>query len=169
VKLTLAFIGPKKKELKQFVYELPGQLQAGEIKPVEFTVPNVPQWEAFEPGMKYKAGAGAAPAAPVATGKIVLAKFTNAKDIEIMFTDVVTNDDKSVTLAGAMRNGRDAPVKGVVIMAEFTKTDGSTLTKAEKTITDVVKPNEERNFVVKAPGAAGFKDYSFKFKYENAP
>jgi len=166
VKVTLTFLGPKKKELKKHVFEMPGQLQPGEIKPIEFSVPGVPAWEAYEPAVSYKAIAAAEP--KPASGKIAAAKFQNTKDVEIVFTDVVTNDDKSVSLAGAMRNGRDAAVKDVVISVEFTKADGSVQTTAEKTITDVVRPGEERNFVVKAPKAAGFANYSFKFKYSNA-
>lgn len=165
VKLTLTFYGPKKKELKKHVFEAPGQLQPGEIKPIEFNVEGVPAYEAFEPAVSYKAGAEAP---KPAAGKIELAKFKNVKEVEILFTDSVTNDDKSVSMVGALRNGKSGPVKDVVIVVEFTKAGGGVLTTAEKTITDVVQPGEERNFVVKAATAAGFASYSFKFKYADA-
>jgi len=86
----------------------------------------------------------------------------------VIFTDIVDNADRSATLAGALRNGKSSAVKDVAITVEFTKADAGTLATAEKIITDVVQPGEERNFVVKAPGAAGAANYSFKFKYAEA-
>jgi hypothetical protein len=165
VKLTVIFMNAKKKELKRHTYELPGQLNGGEIKPVEFTVKDLVSYEAFEQAVNYNKVTGE-PASnkPTAT-KIAAASFQNLKDVEVIFTGSETNDDKSVLLAGAMRNGKSNPVKDVAIQVTFTKADGSTLITAEKTLTDVSKPGEERNFVLKAPNAAGFASYSFKFKY----
>ncbi|MCY3020356.1 MAG: hypothetical protein NTW87_15160 [Planctomycetota bacterium] len=166
VKLTVTFFGPKKKELKKQTYEVPGQLQPGEVKPVEFTVAGVPSFEGFEPAVAYEK-VDQAPS-PAATGKIEAAKFKNLKEVEVIFTDTVPNDDKSVSLAGAVRNGKSTAVKDIVVTVEFTKAGGKVLTTAEKTITDVVRSGEERNFVIKAANAAGFADYSFKFKYAEA-
>ncbi|MGD0088727.1 MAG: hypothetical protein ABSE73_02300 [Planctomycetota bacterium] len=163
IKLTLTFYGPKKKELKKHVYEFAGELQPREIKPLEFTISGVPLYEAYEPAVSYKTLTG--DAKPAAQGKIEAAKFKNLDEVEVLFTDALANDDKSVSLAGALRNGKSTPVKDVVLTIEFTKAGGDALTTVEKTITDVVQPGEERNFVVKAPGAAGFANYTFKFKY----
>jgi hypothetical protein len=165
VKVVVTFLGPKKKELKKHTFELPGQLPAGEVKPIEFVVAGVPAYEAFEPAIGYKT-AGTAPQKPAAgSGQIALAKFKNTPEIEIIFTDVVANDDKSVAMAGAMRNGKAVPVKDVAITAVFVKADGTHLATGEKTITDVVRPGEERNFVMRAQNAAGFASYTFRFKF----
>ena len=54
VKLSLIFCGPKKKELKCFVHEVPESLKAGEIRTVEFTIPEIPPYESFEQRVAYK-------------------------------------------------------------------------------------------------------------------
>ena len=166
IKLALTFYGPKKKEVKKHLVEIPGQIQPGEISRVEFTIAAVPQYEAFEPALSYKTAA--TEAKPAETKTIQMPKFRNANEVEVVFTEAAPNDDKSVSLVGALRNGKSAPVKDVVITVEFTKADGSAPVTAEKTISDVVQPGEERNFVVKAAGAAGAANYTFKFKYSEA-
>lgn len=162
VKLTATFLDGKKKEVKKYVYDVPGQLAPGEIKPIDFTIPAVPAYEAFEPAIAYKKSD--APAAQAGPAKLEGA-FKNQPEVEVIFTDALPKDDKSVTLAGAMRNGKNVPVKDVVITVTFLKADESELTVAEKTLTDVVRPGEERNFIMKAASAAGFAKYSFKFKF----
>jgi len=164
IKLTLTFYGPKKKELKKHLLEIPGQMEAGEVKTLEFTIAAVPPYEAFEPALNYKT----ADAQPAETKGIQMPKFRNLKEVEVVLTAAVNNDDKSLSLVGALRNGTRTPVKDVIIAVEFTKADGAVLATAEKTISDVVQPGEERNFVVKAPGAAGAANYSFRFKYSEA-
>lgn len=165
VKLTVIFMNAKKKEIKRCTHEVSGQLKPGEIKPLEFTVTTLPNYDAFEQAVGYNKITGAPASDKPAVTKIAAGAFQNIKDVEVIFTGSETNDDKSVSLAGAMRNGRSSPVKDVAIQVTFTKADGSTLTTAEKTLTDVSKPSEERNFVMKAPNAAGFSSYSFKFKF----
>ena len=166
VQLTLMFQDAKKKELKRFTYIVPGQLQPGDTKLVEFTIPQLPKYDAFEQAISY-GNPGIATAVKAPAAKLDSSKFQNLKDIEVIFTDSETGEDKTVALAGAVRNGKDAPVKDVDILVTFTKKDGSTLTTAEKTMTDVVRPGEERNFVLKATGAAGYGNYTFGFKYKD--
>jgi len=165
VKLTVIFMNAKKKEIKRYTHEVKGQLKAGEIQPVEFTVKDLPNYDAFEQAVNYNKVTGEPGANKPASTKITAGAFQNTKDVEVIFTASDTNDDKSVSLAGAMRNGKSAPVKDVAIQVTFTKADGSTLITAEKTLTDVSKPGEERNFVMKAPNAAGFASYTYKFKF----
>lgn len=167
VKLNLVFYGPKQKELKPFTYDVPGDLKPGEIRPIEFTISELPPYETFERLVGYNkldGSAGPKAAPPAAAGAM---KFQKTKDIEVIFGDVLVNDDKSVSLVGAMRNGKDIPVKDVVIELTFTMPSGESV-KAEKKLSDVAQPNEERNFVARAPGAAGYKTYSFKFNYAPA-
>jgi len=164
VKLTLVFMNAKKKELKRYMYEVKGELKPGEIKPVEFTVAALVPYDAFEPQVAFERVDGNAGAASQGETKVAPAKFAGAKDVEVIFSDSMTNDDRSVSLAGAMRNGKSGPVKNVMITVTFTRPDGSS-SNVEKTLTDVVRPGEERNFVMKAPNAAGFSNYGFKFKY----
>jgi hypothetical protein len=165
VKLTLVFMNAKKKELKRHTFDVPGQLKPGETKPLEFTVSGLPSYEAFEQAVAFKkVGSDPGPSKPSVT-KIDSAKFQNTKEVEVIFTDSVTNDDKSVTLVGSMRNGKSHPVKDVAITAEFLKADGGHQATGEKVLTDVVQPGEERNFTLKAAGASGFGSYSFKLKF----
>ncbi|HYG76149.1 MAG TPA: hypothetical protein VEK08_14185 [Planctomycetota bacterium] len=165
VKLTLIFMNAKKKELKRYTHEIKGQLKPGEIKPFEFTVPGLQTYDAYEQQVNFnKVDGSGAPVAKNSDTKIEAAKFQNTPNVEVIFTESLTNDDKSVSLAGAMRNGKSGPVKDVVISVTFKRPDGSEST-TEKTLSDVVRPGEERNFVMKVPNAAGFASYGFKFKY----
>jgi hypothetical protein len=106
------------------------------------------------------AGAPSGEATPVSVAE--KPKFKNTKDVEIIFTQVNTNEDKSVALVGCLRNGRDSAVKDVLITAQFNMGSGDPVV-GEKKLSDVIKPGEERNFLLKAQNAAGFKEYTFKF------
>jgi|GEM_PF-1816278 len=161
VKLTLTFFGAKKKELKRFTYELPGSLKPGEIKPVAFTVSELPGYDGFEQAVAY----GRTDGPPASSAKKPEApKFQKTKDLEIIFTDVETNSDQSVTLSGAMRNGKATRIKDVAVTVAFVKADGSTLT-SDSTVPGILGSGEEQTFSLTAPGAGGFKNYSFSFKY----
>ena len=163
VKLNLAFYGAKKAELKKFTFDVPCQLAAGEIKPLEFTIPELPAYETYEQVVGFnKLDGGGAPAAPA--GPAEKPSFKKIKDVEVIFTMAVKNEDKSVSLLGAMRNGKENPVKDVVITIVFHMPDGSTQ-NVEKTLPDQAEPGEERNFPVKAPGVAGYKTYTYSFKF----
>jgi hypothetical protein len=176
VKLTMVFYGAKDpkapakkdkaehgKELKRYTFEVPGRLEKGEVQTVQFTVPGLPVYDEYEQLVDFKkidSSAPAAPDAPVAVGE--KPKFKNIKDVEIIFTQIDTKDDKSVAMVGALRNGRDVPIKDVKITATFDMGGGDPA-KGEKKLSDVIKPGEERNFLLKAPNAAGFKSYSYQF------
>ena len=163
VKLTLVFRGPGKKELKRFPYALPGELKPGEIKPVEFTLPELPDFVAFEPEVAYdRVGAPSKPAAAEAP------KFKNLPELEVIFTEAHANsDDKSVSLLGVLRNGRNVAIKDVAVIATFTMPKGDPV-QGEKLLTDITQPGETRNFVLKAAGAAGFSSYTFQFNSAEA-
>lgn len=169
VKLTLTFMGPARKEIQRFTYEVPGQLKPGEIKPFAFAIPSLPAYEAFEQEIAYDS-AGAAPdaTAEAPKPKAEKAKFKNIADVEVIFLEAVTNDDKSVSLVGSMRNGKNVPVKDTEITVSFAMPGTEEPLKAVKTLSDVVKPGEERNFVMKADDAAGFKKYGYTFKFTPA-
>ena len=168
--LTLSFTNAAKKEVKSFSYEVPGRLEAGETKPVDFKVPGLPAYEAYDQKISYAkldgaaapAAAPAAQAAPASSGKLEVPKFKNSDDVEVIFTSASTNDDKSVLLIGALRNGKAAAVKDVTIIVTFTMPSGEPL-EGQKTLSDVIQPGEQRNFVLKTPAAAGYKEYSYKF------
>jgi SLAP domain-containing protein len=165
VKLTLVFLGVKKKEMKRFTFEMPGELKSGEIKPVEFSVSDLPNYDSFEQLVDYKrldgkAAAGSAEPRPAP-------KFENTNDVEVIFTDSIANEDKSVTLVGGVRNGKNIAVKDIAVTATFTMPAGDPIV-AVKTITDVMQPGEERKFVLKSPNTAGFQLYNFSFKYNKA-
>jgi hypothetical protein len=166
VKFTLVLLGVKKKELKRFTYEHPGELKAGEIKSVDFTMPVLPNFDTFETSVDYKRidNKPAVAAAPVAPAPA--AKFDKTNDVEVIFTDVVTNEDKSVSIVGALRNGKATPVKDVCVTVTFAMSGGDPII-AERTLTDVIQHEQERKFVIKSPNTAGFQMYSFKFKYAN--
>jgi len=169
VKLNLAFFslsGPRKKELKQFTYEVPGQLKAGEIKQLEFTISELPAYETYEQVVGYnKLDGGGAPAAPAGTAAPTeKPAFKKTSGVEVIFTTAMANEDKSVSLLGAMRNGKDSAVKDVIVTLVFEMQDGSKQS-VDKTLPDVAQPGEERNFVVKAPGVAGYKNYTYSFKF----
>ena len=160
VKLTLVFFGQAHKEVKRFAYDLPGELKPNEIKAAAFSIPDLPAYSEFEQVITYRkieaAGAQAEPGG---------AKFQNVPDVEVIFTDAVVEKDNAVTLVGALRNGRAAPVKDVTIHITFQKADGTVIKDVEKTLKDVIQPGAERNFVVKADGAAGFVSYPYTFKF----
>lgn len=163
-------------ELKRFVYDVPGRIEKGEVKAVQFSIPALPMYEEYEQLVDFKrldgtpqsdvaagavpAGAPSGEATPVSVAE--KPKFKNTKDVEIIFTQVNTNEDKSVALVGCLRNGRDSAVKDVLITAQFNMGSGDPVV-GEKKLSDVIKPGEERNFLLKAQNAAGFKEYTFKF------
>lgn len=161
-KLTMKFFGMKKREIRSFTYEVPGQLAAGEIKPLEFTVTELPSYESYEQKIDYVKVAGT-PAAPTET-RVKPGKFQKIADVEVIFTESMTNDDKSVSLLGAARNGKETPVKDIIVTVTFTMPKGDPIS-VDKVLTDMTQAGEERNFVVKAASAAGFASYSYKFKY----
>jgi hypothetical protein len=165
--LLLSFTNAAKKEVKNFSYEVPGKLEGGETKSIEFKVPALPAYEGYDQKISYvKLDGGAAPAASPApesaSSKMEAPKFKNIEDIEVIFTSASTNDDKSVLLIGALRNGRPTAVKDVVITVTFTMPKGEPL-DGQKTLSDVIQPGEQRNFVLKTASAAGYKEYSYKF------
>ena len=174
VSLALTFTNAVKKEVKKFTFDYPDQLGAGETKPVAFTVPGLPAFESYDQKISYEkldAGAAAQGAAPAAAGddpkeaKIESAKFKEIADVEIIFTSRETDPDKTIVLIGALRNGRKTPVKDVAIIVTFTMPSGDPVL-GQKTLADVIQPGEQRNFVLKAPNAAGYKEYSYRFTEE---
>jgi hypothetical protein len=158
VKISLAFRGPKKVELKRLTSTLPAALKPGEVQPVEFTLPDLAEFVSYEPGVEYvklDQGGVAVPAeAP---------KFKNLPEIEVIFTQAKTEEDKSVTLLGAMRNGRDAPIKDVCITVTFSMPKGPAV-EGKKLLAGIAQPGEVMNFVLKTPAAAGFSNYTYNFK-----
>jgi len=155
-----------KKEVKSFTYEVPGKLNAGEVRPLDFKIPGVPVYESFEQKISYLKLSKDGPAAPAAVAeaptKVEAPKFKDIADVEVIFTSASNNEDKSVLLIGAMRNGRATPVKDVAITVTFALPDGKTL-DGQKTLSDVIQPGEQRNFVLKTPAATGYKEYNYKF------
>ena len=164
VKLTLIFFGPKKKELKKFVYEMPEKVDPKEIKSVNFAITELPNYETFEQTVAYNKLS--APAAAAAPAKAEAPKFKMTKEVEVILAEATTNADKSVTLLGSMRNGKATPVKDVLIHVVFAKGEGEI--RVDKTLTDVVQPGEERNFVIRAAEAAGYSNYTYKFTHAAA-
>jgi hypothetical protein len=172
IKLTLSFANAAKKEVKSFTYDYPDELGAGETKPVAFSVPGLPLFESYEQKIVYeKCDGGAAAAQDAASSetakdtKIESAKFKEIADVEVIFTGASTDPDKTVVLIGALRNGRATPVKDVTINVTFTMPAGDPMT-GNKTLSDIIQPGEQRNFVLKAPNAAGYKAYNYRFTEE---
>jgi hypothetical protein len=164
VKLAMKFLGMKKREIRSFTYEVPGQLKPGEIKPVEFTITELPTYESYEQKIDYVKVAGAPAAAPALTDtRVKPGKFQKIADVEVIFTESLTNDDKSVSLLGAVRNGKETPVKDIIVTVTFTMPKGDPIS-IDKVLTDITQAGEERNFVVRAASVAGFASYDYKFK-----
>jgi len=172
--LKLSFTNGKK-PVKTFAFTYSDTLLPGEDEPVAFTIPAMPVYDGFEQALTYEKHGGAAPdaakntavdkeAAPTQTSSDV-PRFKQLPDVEVIFTGASTDPDKTVVLVGAMRNGKDVPVKNVVITAAFSMPTGGSV-HGDKTLSDVIQPGEQRNFILKAPNAAGFKDYTFRFTSE---
>lgn len=167
--ITLVFMNSKKKEVKRHVFVVPGTLKPDEVKPISFTIPEVPQYEGFEQQVTYKRNASASTSAPKSAppqDSHSIASFKGGSEVEVIFTENAVNDDHSVTFVGAARNGKDMPVQDVAVTLSVKK--GGKELKFEKVLTGVMKTGEERNFVVKAPDAADFESFSFNFKYASA-
>jgi hypothetical protein len=162
--ITFVFMNSKKKELKRYTHTVPGQLKPGEVKAVAFTIPAVPQYEALDQKIGYKR-MGSAPSAsapkPESSGSV--ASFKGGNAVEVIFTENAVNDDHSVTFVGAARNGKEQPIQDVTITLQIRK-NGKDL-KVEKVLPEVMRQNEERNFVVKVPEGEGFESYTFNFKF----
>ena len=163
-KLTLVFFGAKKKQLKEFTYEVPGTLAPGEIKPISFTVPALPAYEAFEQRVDFVRSGGAPTASKASSTPAETPKFKNTSDVEVIVLQVETNEDKSVAIAGAMRNGKPVTIKNFVLSVTFLMPNGKTV-PGEVTLAEPIHTDEQRNFVLTAPNAAGFSNYSYKFKF----
>jgi hypothetical protein len=103
-------------------------------------------------------------AAPKNTPPAQTPTFKKNDDVEVIFTAAVTNEDKSVSLLGALRNGKPFAVKDVVVTVTFEMPDG-TKRNVEKTLPDTAQTGEERNFPVKAADLAGYKKYTYAFKF----
>ncbi len=162
--ITLVFMNSKKKEIKRHTYVVPGTLKPGEIKPVTFTIPVVPQYEGFEQQVTYKRNSGVTDTkAQKPEARSSVANFKGGPEVEVIFTENAVNDDHSVTFLGAARNGKDMPIQDVAVTLVVKK--GGKDLKFEKVLTGVMRTGEERNFVVKAPDAAEFESFSFSFKF----
>jgi len=164
--VTLIFYGPKKKELTRYTVAVPGEVPGGGVKPLEFTVPGLPSYDAFEQNVAYNRLDPLAP--PAADGKLQGAVFKQTGEVEVVFTGAAPAGARDVTFSGAVRNGKSAPVRDVAVTVTVIGAAGTPL-EASTVVPDVLQPREERNFTLTAPGAAGFKSYSFTFKYRDLP
>ena len=164
VKLEMIFFGAKKKEIKRLSHEAPGSIAAGEIKDVVFEIPGLPAYEEYEQQISY-GKAGAAPKkvpVAVATGEL---KFQKKPDVEVVFGLLSVNADKVMELKGAVRNGKSAAVKDVIIHIGFVKADGSEFTSVDRTLPSTLKPGDEKEFTIYSDKAASAANFTFSFKF----
>ena len=161
VKLEMIFYGPRKREVKRFTHEVPGTVGAGEIKALAFEIPGLPAYEEYEQRVGYSKSSAAVAIAPAA-GK---GKFQNKPDVEVIFNPLTINADKVVEIAGAVRNGKNVPVKDLVIHMTLLKADGSTLTAVDRTLPAQLNPGQQREITVYVENAASASDYNFTFKF----
>jgi len=163
--ITLVFMSGKKKELKRHTFIVPGQLKPGEIKPISFTIPAIPQYEAFEQQVTYKCLTANAPGESKPASQSATASFKGGPEVEVIFIENAVNDDQSVSFVGAARNGKEQPVQDITVSLVVKK--GGKDLKFEKVLSGVMKHGEERNFIVKAPDASGFDSFNFSFKFSS--
>ncbi|GMV82839.1 MAG: hypothetical protein AMXMBFR7_40230 [Planctomycetota bacterium] len=156
IKVDLAFFlaeKGEKKEVKRHAESLKETIAPGEVKEIAFTVPAMPKFDSFEQALDYKTG----DAKPSTPGPVAKLDFQNTPTVEVLLKDFKTQDDGTVLVVCAARNGRPNFVKDIKIKAHFLKADGSELTSAEKVLAETVAPGEVRNFLIRAANA---KEYA---------
>ncbi len=133
-------------------------LKAGEKRPLEFVLQKVPAFSNYEISMDLAGGAGAGASGPAAGAAAIVGKpsFSGADTVEVMLERLDTEDDGSVQVMGAARNGRSKRAENVVVTLAFLDAKGKEIAKDDFRFAVGFEPGEVQNFVKKVAGAKGF-------------
>ncbi|MBI3832348.1 MAG: hypothetical protein HY291_22685 [Planctomycetes bacterium] len=166
IKLTFTFFAMEKGEkkvIKTHVQEVPGEVPAGGVTPVNFSIPGMPKYDSYEQAIEYGKGAGAA-AQPAIGAKEPVFKKQNT--VEVLLKSFSAADDGNVAVVCAARNGRPMVVKEVEVIVHFFDASGKETATGSKTLPDPISSGEIRNFILHAEHAKGYATYKSEVKFQ---